>query len=201
MIPWDPEAEGADAMAEGALDREFLARLHAFIRRRVPSAADADDTLQDVLVKLVEHRSEVREESIPAWLYSVARRAVIDRYRARPGPLPLPAMDSIAKETPPPDAVAELARCLEPLLARLTAEDREILLRVDAADERQSEIARGIGVPPSTVKSRVQRARDRLRAELEGCCEIALDPRGVPRDFVRNPGAPCVCEDDAASPG
>jgi len=187
-------------MAERALSEEFLARLLAFIRRRVPSGADAEDLLQDVLVKLVERPGAVREESVPAWLFAVARRAIIDRYRARPAPLPLPPGDVIAEESPSPTAIAELALCLDPLLAELSPEDREILRRVDAEGERQAAVARELGVPPSTVKSRVQRARARLLAELESCCAIALDPRGVPRGFERNPGTPCACDPEGCGP-
>lgn len=188
-------------MTESALDREFLARLLAFIRARLPSAADAEDLRQDVLVKLVERRGEIRDESVPAWLFAVARHAIIDRYRARPGPHALPDGDVILEESVPETASAELARCLEPFLAELAAEDREILLRVDAAGEKQSAIARELGIPVSTVKSRVQRARGRLLARLEACCAIALDRRGLPRDFERRSGAPCACDDEGCARG
>src|SRR5215213_7771865 len=63
------------------LTAEFRTRLRAFVRRRVRSDADADDLVQDVLTKLVGKGEGVPSGSIHAWLFTVARRAIIDRFR------------------------------------------------------------------------------------------------------------------------
>ncbi len=183
-------------MLDSVLTTEFLARLRAFIRRRVGSEADAEDLLQDVLARLVERREEVNGESIPAWLFTVARRAIIDRSRARgrPGAAAAGLADAdpaVADEKQGPDTALELAACLEPMLMHLGEDDRSLLRRVDMDGESQADIARALGLSLSTVKSRTQRARARLRAVLTDCCAVATDAGGKPYDYELRKGKSC----------
>jgi RNA polymerase sigma-70 factor, ECF subfamily len=184
-----------------AASAEFIARLRAFARGRVRTDQDAEDIVQDVLAKLVQREGSVNARSAQAWLFTVTRRAIIDRARARPGdgPLPeeLPPAPDIAQE---PSAVADLARCLEPMLAELDAEDRALLLRVDMMGESQADVAREIGLSASGLKSRVQRARRRLRQVVDECCAVEYDRRGMPIDFARRRGGPCACDRPDGAP-
>ncbi len=177
-------------MIDTILSNEFLSRLRAFIRRRVESEADADDLLQDVLAKLVERAGSVSEGSVPAWLFTVARRAISDRYRSRSVTVSSDA-DLLHSEDADGDASGELARCLEPMLTLLDKEDQELLRRVDMNGQSQADIARELGVAVSTVKSRTQRARARLHAALTDCCSVAIDSRGKPYDFELRKGKSC----------
>jgi RNA polymerase sigma factor (sigma-70 family) len=59
-------------------------RLMRFIRARVRSDADAEDVLQDVWQQLVTTLDAGPVEQISAWLYTVARNRIIDRYRKPP---------------------------------------------------------------------------------------------------------------------
>jgi RNA polymerase sigma-70 factor, ECF subfamily len=181
-------------VSETVLSGTFLSRLRAFIRRRVGSDADADDLMQDVLAKLVERRGEVSEEGAPAWLYTVARRAIVDRYRARAAGggaerRGLPAVAEVVEEDA--GAARELALCLEPMLERLDPAERELLRRVDMEGMSQAEIARELGVSVSTVKSRTQRARAKLLGVLSECCAVATDARGKPVEYELRKGKSC----------
>ena len=63
---------------------ELAARLRPFIARRVPSAADAEDVLQEVLLRL--HRGLPGlgdEERFVPWMYRVTRNALADHHLAR----------------------------------------------------------------------------------------------------------------------
>lgn len=175
---------------DSVLSTELLARLRAFIRRRVGSDADADDLLQDVLARLVERRNEISGGSIPAWLFTVARRAIVDRYRARGGAAGVREADAaMADEGHGP--TRELAACLEPMLMLLDDDDRALLRRVDMDGESQAEIARRLGVSVSTVKSRTQRARSRLRTALTDCCAVRTHSSGKPYDYELRKGKTC----------
>ena len=57
---------------------------------------------------------------------------------------------------------------LDRVLQRLAPEQREVLLLVGVEEMSYNEVARIVGVPLGTVMSRLSRARERLRAELEG---------------------------------
>ncbi|MDN8793366.1 sigma-70 family RNA polymerase sigma factor, partial [Staphylococcus aureus] len=65
--------------------QEQRGRLLAFIRRRVPDPADAEDILQDVFGELVEsYRMLKPVEKVASWLFRVARNHITDLYRKKP---------------------------------------------------------------------------------------------------------------------
>ena len=186
----------AHGVTKTSLSNEFMARLRAFVRRRVRSDSDVDDLVQDVLHKLVQQDEGSIKGSVHAWLFTVARRAIIDRHRGRKTAGQLDAAHEPVRVEETESVVSELARCLEPMLGSLAREDRSLLVRVDKNGETQADLARALGLSSSTVKSKVQRARARLRKTLEDCCSIELDIRGGPADYKRRPGSSCPCEGD-----
>lgn len=166
------------------IEPEVLTRLRAFVRRRVPSSADADDVVQEVALRLVAQGARTTIASPHAWVAATARRALADfhRARARAGD---ELGDELAADAEGVRTPAEVARCLAPLLARLAPEDRALLERVDVRGASQSELARELGLSISGLKSRVQRARGRLRRALLERCEVELDRRGQPSGDAR----------------
>ena len=75
-------------------------------------------------------------------------------------------------------ALQELAACLKPLMGTLSSSDQEALRLIEFEGITQVEAARQFGLSLSGMKSRVQRARSRLRSALDDCCRIALDRHG-----------------------
>jgi RNA polymerase sigma factor (sigma-70 family) len=64
--------------------KNYGTRLHGFIRKRVNSSEDADDILQDVYYQLVEADRLLKPiDQIAAWLFTVARNKITDRYRKK----------------------------------------------------------------------------------------------------------------------
>lgn len=186
----DPRTQPLEALAE------TRSRLRAFVSRRVPTGMDAEDIVQEVLVRLLERGVGVSPAKVDAWALTAARNAIVDQVRRR-RPLGLEDEGSVegANDTASDVDMADLASCLPPMLDLLDKEDRRLLERVDAGGGSQADLARELGVALSTVKSRVQRARQRLRAIIERCCELALDTRGVPIDARRRqPGSCGDCE-------
>lgn len=179
--------------------RELGARLRAWAARRV-DPADADDIAQSAMLRLLERRDEVEAGSVAAWLFAVTRNAVADHYRRKTNAFALDASgeppDLRASELTD-DALGELSDCIEPMLGALSAADADVLRRVDLEGEPQVALAARLGVAPSTLKSRVQRARAKLRAALDACCHIERGRDGAPVGVER--GASCAPE--ACDPG
>ncbi|APR82544.1 RNA polymerase sigma factor SigZ [Minicystis rosea] len=163
--------------------RELEARLRPFIARRV-SDSDVDDVLQDVFLRMQRSLGNLREEDrFGPWLYQVARSAIADHRRARARHPQ--AQGTVPEETcSPPDTeadgavAAELAQYVAPFIAMLPSPYREALTLTELQGVTQKDAAEMLGISLSGMKSRVQRGRERLRALLEDCCEIALDARG-----------------------
>jgi len=158
--------------------------IHDFIARRVAEADAVDDILQEVLLRIHRRGDTLeRAEHVHAWVYQIARNAIVDHYRARSRHVALAA--ALADAAPAEgsnastdDPRAELAACLAPMLDRLPAGDREalVLIEVEGLTRQAAAIRLGLSLPGA--KARVQRARRRLKALLLDCCRVELDRRG-----------------------
>ena len=179
---------------------DFTARLRSYVRRRIASASDADDVVQTVVLRLLSDpmRNQVPP---PAWLLAAARTAIADHYRTRTR-----EEDSLAEPAMVPgaeaDARSDVTECLAPLLAGLADEDRVLLQRVDLEGASQADLAREMSLSASAMKSRVQRARARLRSALIARCEFERDSRGSPVGPATCRPSPtnedCACRGDGS---
>jgi RNA polymerase sigma factor (sigma-70 family) len=159
--------------------------VHRYLARRAGVMA-AEDLLAETFLVAFEGRGRydtARADALP-WLYGIAtnvlRRARRDEVRlyralARTGAEPDEACpaDRVAARVDAAAATAALAG----VLAELTAGDRDVLLLVAWGGLRQDQVALALDLPLGTVKSRLHRARSRLRAALP-------DPAGDPYDDV-----------------
>lgn len=162
---------------------ELRGDLRKFIARRIQNQADVDDVLQEVLVKI--HRSADRltdGNNLFAWVYAIARNAVVDHYRKHRPTLSLDAdvrnPSDLPEETPEADALSEIADCLRPFLGHLPEKYRDALVLTDLDGMTQVDLARRLGLSLSGAKSRVQRAREHLKGMLLECCRLEFNARG-----------------------
>ncbi len=97
-------------------------------------------------------------------------------------------------EEPIPGAERALASAIARFLDEISPAYADVLRRVDVAGERQADVARALGLPLSTVRTRVQRGRAELRERIRRCCEVELDRRGrVLSCEPREASGPCGC--------
>lgn len=168
--------------------RDLHDPLLAFIARRV-GHADAEDVLQDVMLRIHRHEHELDHlERVTGWVYRVATNAITDYYRsARRREHPTDAeigpgdvgdesgeLDSVGRA----DARAELATCLRPMVDELPAQYREAILLTEYQGATQIAAAAVTGLSVSGMKTRIQRARRQLKQSLTDCCAVELDRRG-----------------------
>jgi RNA polymerase sigma-70 factor, ECF subfamily len=164
------------------------AELRGWLRRRLPSDADADDQLQDLFVKALRQGQRFCGLDNPrAWLFEVARNAVADRLRVSRQMVELP--DDLTAETTETAAVDDLTACLPRVLSELGDDDREAITLCDLEGITQQDYARRKGLSLAGAKSRVQRARKRLRERLSQACQVRTDASGHIADFVPRPPA------------
>lgn len=164
---------------------EHRARLRGYIAKRVRENDAADDILQEVFLKASENLHSLKSGgSIAAWLYRIAANAIVDHYRSRKPWEELPA--DVAAPEAEPNYVAELAKCLEPLIAEMPETYRTALVLSEIEGLPQREVANQLNISLSGAKSRVQRGREKLRRRLLECCKIETGRSGItgfePRD-------------------
>ncbi len=154
---------------ERELRRWLLSRLH--------DDALADDILQDVFVKALREGGHFCRLDAPrAWLYQVARHAVIDHHRL--SKTTVPAEETLAQPEVTGTPVDALATGLEASLDALDAEDRDVIRRCDLDGQTQAAYAAVHGLTLPAVKSRIQRARARLRDHLVAHAGVRFGPTG-----------------------
>jgi RNA polymerase sigma-70 factor (ECF subfamily) len=108
------------------------------------------------------------DASLRTWLATICRRLCIDRARLkRLETVTAPDLEAVAGSTSETEALADQFD-LRVALDRLPADDREAFLLVHHYGYSSFEAATLLGVPASTVRSRVGRARERLAAALSG---------------------------------
>ncbi len=160
--------------------RPHLDRLYRFAYRLTGNKADAEDLFQDVLVKLFGKLDDLVEISEPgSWVGRVLYNHFIDNRRrfarqrlvsVSEGQLPRGGMDSIpAGDSPEHDAerLDDIMR-LDKALAELSEDHRLVVLLHDTEGYKLKEIQEITGDPIGTLKSRLHRARARLRELLSG---------------------------------
>jgi RNA polymerase sigma-70 factor (ECF subfamily) len=168
----------------------FTERLRSYVRRRVATSSDADDVVQTALLRLLESEAVSSDSSAQAWLLAAARNAIADHHRAR-ARSGEPLTEPEAVPGTEPDEASDITECLAPVLAALAEDDRALLRRVDVEGDSQAELARELGLSVSGLKSRVQRARERLRKAVIARCEFERDRSG-------RPVGPATCRPRAA---
>jgi RNA polymerase sigma factor (sigma-70 family) len=163
---------------DAAFEAEF-ASLHRYLARRLGSSV-ADDLAAETFA--VAFRSWDRldpERPVRPWLYGIAANLVRHHWRkerrmlrayARTGVDPVFANEDEAVERADADTRAqELAAAL----AELRHDERDVLLLHAWAELTDSEVADALGLPLGTVKSRLSRAREKLRNRLT---EVGQEP-------------------------
>jgi len=157
--------------------------LRGFLVRQVGDPVLAEDLLQDVFLRALAQGSRFCNlADTRAWLFRVARNRVVDHHRTQRDQVPVP--EQLADEVEVPEAVAGLAACLPRALAELPPEDADAIRRCDLDGMTQAEYARALGLSLPAAKSRVQRARRRLKAHLKDACQVRFDESGKVCCFV-----------------
>ena len=144
--------------------------LRRYARGLISDRERADDLVQDTLERawgrfaLWQRRGDVR-----AWMFGIMHNLFIDRVRSQRSTPEDTAGDTLT-ELPERSTQSDRleVRDLDRAIQRLPHEQREVLLLVGVEEMSYQAVATVLGVPMGTVMSRLSRARDRLRAELEG---------------------------------
>jgi len=169
------------------------AELRGYLRHRIGDDSAADDLLQDVFVKAMRQgRSFCTLDNPRAWLFQVARNALVDRLRTLH---PLESLcdemaDAAAVEPEPIAPVDALAGCVARTLGELPSEDAAILRGCDIEGQTQRDYAQAHGLSLPATKSRLLRARQRLRERLTRVCRVQFDPDGNVCGHVPRPLPP-----------
>ena len=152
---------------------DYFDEISHFIHSRISNPQDADDLVQDVFYKASIKQHQLKDASkARAWLYRVARNAIIDHHRRHSSQ---PAFVEIDEQIyHPVDDTSEIANCVLKMFLQLETPYRQALLAVDVDEIPQNELSQQLHLSYSGTKSRIQRGREQLRHLLEAYCEAEV---------------------------
>jgi RNA polymerase sigma-70 factor (ECF subfamily) len=137
-----------------------------------------NDILQDVLMKVYNFcisKSGVR--NIRSWLYQIAQNTITDHYRKQSKTTNLDNLTEIEYEDQN-IAFSEATNYILPMIEFLPKEYAVPLKFADLDNIKQADIAKKLNLSLSATKSRIQRARQLLKAEFITCCHFKTDKQG-----------------------
>jgi RNA polymerase sigma-70 factor (ECF subfamily) len=154
-----------------------------FVCSRTANGDDAEDILQDVFLRAYHQLGTVRDpERLQSWMYQIARNRLIDHYRARRQWVDLPE-SLILNEEAEEETGEKLLSSLHEVVDDLPEPYRQALVLTDFQGLAQQELAGRLGISVSGAKSRVQRARQKVKDALSRCFEFEYDVRGQVIDY------------------
>ncbi len=192
MLSHSDSASDAELWSLAARERDGTAFSELFARhsdavynhcfRRTGSWSAAEDLTSVVFLEAWRKRREVRlaGESILPWLLAVANNATrnadrsLRRHQRLLGKLPPPeAMPDIAEDAVKRADEERAMRHILDVLRELPEPEREALALIDWAGLSYAEAATALGIPVGTVRSRISRARTRLRGRVAAATQAA----------------------------
>jgi len=154
----------------------YLDAAYRFARWLSRSPSDADDVVQEAILRAYRGFEALRGSDVKAWLLTIVRNCHLTalKQQQRRGFVPLPeehdAEDghALIATTPSPESASirrDEQRTLDRLMSALPEEHREVLVLREIEEMDYREIATVTNVPIGTVMSRLARARAALKAQ------------------------------------
>ena len=189
-------ARQGDLQAFNALVARFQEGVYGLTLRMLGSSQPAEDATQEAFIRAWQRLETFRSGSFKSWLFTIAANQARDELRRR-GRRPAQSLDQARDDPdrpdldppasdPAPDAEAErleMRAALERALMTLPDDWRELVVLSDIHGLDYREIAEVTGLALGTVKSRLSRARGRLREVIVTSGELteAVERLGVRR--------------------
>ena len=164
--------DSQDRSAFQSLFDHFAPRVKSYLQARGASPDQAEEAVQEAMLNVWRkaHQYDPKKASASTWIFAIARNARIDLVRKtiRPeldpnDPALVPDAPKAAIETV---SAAQEAIRIRGRVAALPPEQQEVLKLAFFEDIPHAEIAKKLGIPLGTVKSRIRLAVQRIRSEI-----------------------------------
>lgn len=175
--------------------KDFNIKLKGFILVRVKNEDVANDILQEVFLKVHLNISKLKDTTkLTSWVYQITRNSITDYYRkSKPTE---EVNEELSNDTEFEHNYNEIfqndIRCY---IDELPEMYKEALILTQYKGMSQIQLADHLGISYSGAKTRVQRAKEKLREMFTDCCEIESDSFGNIVNYYKKPrccgSSPC----------
>jgi RNA polymerase sigma-70 factor (ECF subfamily) len=163
--------------------------LFRYAQSMVRDRGDAEDLLQEILLRAHRSLGSLRAgEAMTTWLFRIATHTCVDHLRQRARrPAIDTGVDPDALDDASDDPITlqatierrEMSACVQRFLEALPDEYRSVIMLTELEGLTGPEVSDLLGIPLTTVKMRLHRARQTLQKALEAGCSLGCDERGV----------------------
>jgi RNA polymerase sigma-70 factor (ECF subfamily) len=167
-------AISADRQAFAALFRFYAPRLKSFLSRQGYTEIECEDLVQETMLNIWRKASgfDPIKAGASTWIYTIARNLGIDRRRRDGRGATWRELTMFDETDPGPSVEARMIAVegesrVRDALTTLPDEQAAVIRMTFYGEDPQAEIARTLGIPLGTVKSRVRLALARLRKTME----------------------------------
>ena len=171
------------AMANPAVKDEILAclpQLRAFARSLARDRDQADDLVQDAIVRAISSECQYSPgTNFKAWMFTILRNLYFNSFRRKYLMRPLEPSDLETHSAAPTQLAGLGYRDFKRAFNELPADQREALVLVGADGFKYEEAAAISGCAVGTMKSRVSRARRELESKLDMDRTTAREPAAM----------------------
>lgn len=179
-MKFTPETEAAATTTFACVIKAWRtheSELRGYLIHRLGDSHLAEDMLQEVFIKAMRQGANFCSlNNSRAWLFQVARNALVDYQRLHHETIEVP--DDIPAPETHTEPINALSECVMRVLTELAPEDRDILQQCDLNGIKQQIYAQEHGLTLPAAKSRLLRARQRMRETLATNCQVSFDEYG-----------------------
>lgn len=165
---------------------EFNSPMKVYVKKHINNEQDVEDILQTIFIKILHNIDQLSDvEKLGPWIYTIARNVINDFYRARYHDLQVENLPDDFMMEQHDDKVMnqEIGNCLIHMIQDLPDIYKQALILTEFEHYTQKDLAKLLGLSVSGAKSRVQRARAKLKCMMLDCCSIEQDHRGNIIDY------------------
>lgn len=185
--------------------KRFHQDLLGYVKSKVRSREDAEDIVQNVFIKISSNINKLTAEvKLKNWIFTITRNAIIDYYRVNATKKKVAVsheIDANIFESDDPDPTKGLDQCMNSMIGLLPEQYRDIITDSEIKGVSQKDLAHKYGMTYPSMRSRVQRGRERLKQLFYNCCFIETDKHGnilsaQRRTDCDGPCKPCPVNND-----
>jgi RNA polymerase sigma-70 factor (ECF subfamily) len=155
----------------------YKAALYLFILKRIRDQDLSKDILQEVLLKSYQYCSKGKTVVyLKAWLFKIAINTIVDHLKKQNRYEEI--SDELIMEEQSENLVGEASLYIKTLLKLLPDDYARPLEMYDLGNISQKEIAVSLGLSLTNTKTRIQRARLKLKERFLQCCDVSFNDAG-----------------------
>jgi RNA polymerase sigma-70 factor, ECF subfamily len=157
-----------------------------FIKKRIKNKEDAEDILQDVYIKLHKNIDGLTdEEKLVSWIYQITRNTINDCYKKcyRLKKVEFEEYHIELTQEEEENLNDEILISMKKIIEELPKDSKELIKLYEFEDMSHKEISKKLEIKENTSKSRLKRAKEKLKNQLDECCVFQIDKFGNVLDY------------------